>query len=1823
LRPRRIAAVVLILTLTIGAAIVARALTVRDARRDSDRRVELAAAQIRDRIEQGVALTSSLGRYMLDAGSLGVTSPQFTTNALRWLNPAEFPAAAWAEEVRAGDRAAYERRIGQPIVSLDALHTPAPPARSYLPATLVSGFSPLALRGIDLRREPGVAVALRRAITPGGVAATPVTRASDRSAGLFLVAPAPNLIDGLLRPGAVVVFLPEATLRASTSNPPGLRLVSSSRSAAKTGGADTVRKSFFAAAQEFTVVMPKEAVVGPDAALPWIILAAGLVLSALAAVLGVIAGRRAKAQAEVDRIFTLSSDLIAVADFEGRFIRVNPAVDQILGYTQEEFLSKPYLELVHPDDRERTAAEAAAIARGKRTVSFENRYIHRDGTVKVLDWTATPVVADGLMYGVARDVTDRRLAEVELERLAGEQAGLRRVAELVAREAPQAEVFAQVADEVATLVGPADCSVFRDEGDGTATVVAVTGRTLSSGVEPGTRFSLDGDGVIATVIREGRPHRVADTAATSGSIVAQARRVGMRSAVGCPVIVRGRVWGVIGAGRYEPDGFPPDTEERLTRFAELVAAAIGNAQARGEVERLADEQAALRRVATLVALGAEQGELFAVVTEEVAGLFAQVETSINPTIIRFDPGPEFVLVGFAKPMYALELGSRWGAKDLYVSTRVFRSGKSARVDAEDLDAFGGPDAQLLRRQGIIYQVGSPIVVEGRIWGAMTMNSSNPLPPDTGERLASYTELVATAIANADARAEVVRLAEEQAALRRVATLVAQEASHTDVFAAIAEECGQLLGTDDIGMVRFDADSQLVVASSGALEDAFPVGSRRMLEGQNAASQVYETRSTARIDDYASATGPIAEAARSVGVRSAIGSPIVIEGRLWGALLIGSSADEPLPLDTEKRLAQFSDLVATAIANAEARAEVARLAEEQAALRRVAELVAREAPQSEVFAQVADEVASVVGSADCAVFRDEGDETATVVAVSGRIMPTAIPVGTGVPLEGDGVIVTVMREGRPYRVEEASARRGAIVEGAQRAGVRSAVGCPVFVRGRVWGALGAERYEPHPFPAETETRLGRFAELVATAIGNAQARGEVERLAEEQAALRRLAMQVAAGATPSQVFAAVVEEVGRLLEVDRSFLSRFDSDEKLTALAAWSATGERPGVRLPLEFPVGPLGRLILETSAPVRLEPYPGDPSAEVIEGGFRSAVATPVQVKGRLWGFITVARMDEAGPPPGTETRLRDFTELVATALENAESREAVEQLAAEQAALRRVATLVASAAPPVAVFAAVVEEVGRLLAVDQAFLTRFDADGNVTVLAGWRTNGEPPAVELPFQVPAGPMSIEVAETRGPVRLDPYPGDPNAVNLEGAVRSSVAAPVTVRGNLWGFIAVAELGEEPPPPGTEERLDRFTELVATAIANAESRAAVEQLAAEQAALRRVATLVAEGVSPTLVFDAVTAEMSSVFASDGVLLTRYEGTEEISYVAHRGPDASLVPVGTRVPHEPQSVSGTVWRTRAPARMTSDAASPGTLGGVARILGIRTAVGVPIVVDGRLWGVAIAYWRTEQSPAVDTEERMAKFAQLLDTAVANADSRDQLTASRARLLTAADDARRRVVRDLHDGAQQRLVHSIITLKRAKHALSGGAGEAGALIEEALKQAERGNVELRELAHGILPSVLTGGGLRAGVDTVVARADLPVVVDITDRRFPAEIEASAYFIVAEALTNIAKHANADSARVTVSADDRRLHIEVRDDGVGNANPTGQGLVGLRDRAAALGGQLHLSSPPEGGTLLSATLPLSPGDPENGADRAGEPSPSPQAGYDRDLSSRSRNDG
>jgi signal transduction histidine kinase len=373
-----------------------------------------------------------------------------------------------------------------------------------------------------------------------------------------------------------------------------------------------------------------------------------------------------------------------------------------------------------------------------------------------------------------------------------------------------------------------------------------------------------------------------------------------------------------------------------------------------------------------------------------------------------------------------------------------------------------------------------------------------------------------------------------------------------------------------------------------------------------------------------------------------------------------------------------------------------------------------------------------------------------------------------------------------------------------------------------------------------------------------------------------------------------------------------------------------------------------------------------------------------------------------------------------------------------------------------------------------------------------------------------------------------------------------------------------------------------------SEAHLAQLAGEQTALRRVATQVAREASEAEVFSAIADGIGELLGAEEIRMVRYEGDRTAVVVAEAGQLKEVLPVGSRHPLEGENAVSRVFRTGRPARIDDYGTASGQIAERVRSGDTRAAVAVPILVEGRVWGAIVTGTTGDEPFPPETESRLVQFTELMATAIANADARDQLTASRARMLTAGDEARRSVVRDLHDGAQARLVQAIVTLRLAQEAVREKDREAEPLVGEALELAERGIAELRELSHGILPTVLTHGGLRAAVGSVVARLDLPVEFEVPGERFPAEIEASAYFVVAEALTNVVKHANAERAEVRAFVRDEMLRIEVRDDGIGGADPGGNGLVGMDDRVTALGGRLRIESQAGAGTLVAATLPL-----------------------------------
>ena len=538
---------------------------------------------------------------------------------------------------------------------------------------------------------------------------------------------------------------------------------------------------------------------------------------------------------------------------------------------------------------------------------------------------------------------------------------------------------------------------------------------------------------------------------------------------------------------------------------------------------------------------------------------------------------------------------------------------------------------------------------------------------------------------------------------------------------------------------------------------------------------------------------------------------------------------------------------------------------------------------------------------------------------------------------------------------------------------------------------------------------------------------------------------------------------------------------------------------------------------------------------------------------------------------------------------------LASEQAALRRVATLVARQPSPAEVFAAVTEETGKLLHLDSAHLVVYERDETATVAGAWNLRGPPAQLGTRVPLDGDSVVVRVFRTQQPARIDDY-SDATGLVAENVrsigVRAAVGVPVLAGGRLWGVMAVGSSRPEPLPADTEMRIGAFTELVGTAIANSDARTEIERLAGEQAALRRVATLAARGAETGEVFAAVACEVAEVMHLPVAAVQRYEDDGETTTVMAAWSDRPHpFPPGTRCPYHASGLAAQVRQTGRAGRVVDYSRRRGAFAAKARELGLYSVAGAPIIVDGAVWGlVTIA---STDGPLPDrTEDRLAEFTELLGTAIANTESRTELSASRARIVAAADETRRRLERDLHDGIQQRLVS--LALKAGTMAMMTPQpadeiqGELS-LLADGLGTAVD---ELREVSHGIHPAILSEAGLGPALEALARRSAVPVELDLNlGPRLGEHVEVAGYYIASEAITNVVKHARASFIDMRADRCDGALTLSISDDGIGGADPSrGSGIIGLKDRVEALGGTISVLSPPGRGTALHVQLPADP---------------------------------
>ena len=404
------------------------------------------------------------------------------------------------------------------------------------------------------------------------------------------------------------------------------------------------------------------------------------------------------------------------------------------------------------------------------------------------------------------------------------------------------------------------------------------------------------------------------------------------------------------------------------------------------------------------------------------------------------------------------------------------------------------------------------------------------------------------------------------------------------------------------------------------------------------------------------------------------------------------------------------------------------------------------------------------------------------------------------------------------------------------------------------------------------------------------------------------------------------------------------------------------------------------------------------------------------------------------------------------------------------------------------------------------------------------------------------------------------------------------------FIAIAAITSLVLAAVTAERA-----RAAQALARAETAQRV--LADEQAALRRVATLVAGEASPGRVFEQVTEEVGRLLGLPGANVMQLDGTHTATVVgAWSESGAPRFPIGATLDLDGDTLVPRVVRTGKAQRVERYEQVDGTLAATVRAVGYRAGVAAPVSVGGRLWGVLAAATTTDEPLREGLERRLCDFADLVAQALANADAYEKLAASRARLVEVGDAERRRLERNLHDGAQQRLVSVAIGLSVVGNKLESDPAAAREVLSAAQEDLTLGLAELRELARGIHPVVLTERGLGPALDSLLARAPVPVeILELPDERLAPSVEAAAYYVVAEAITNVGKYARASGATVGVSRSQARATVTVCDDGVGGADASqGSGLHGLAARVESLNGRIDVDSPPGRGTRITAEIPL-----------------------------------
>jgi PAS domain S-box-containing protein len=563
---------ILILMIGVTGFVLTTRLQRRDREADARRVARVESVRAQGALADARAFVAGLGNVL--NSEPGRSEQRFARLAVGAAGTVGLIDAMWVQSVPAGARGAYELRLGAPITHLSRTHrfTRAPPAAVYLPATFTTRTRDELRQGVDVSAWAGLRRAIENRANVFAVSASAPSVLGDQP-GFYLLQAA-DYGGGAQRHGFLAVFVPQGWLtRVLDEDPRRIALfLGARRLEGGLSGRRSASESFELLGQPWRIDVAMAPRSAWQSAYPWIALSWPLVLALLVGVTGRGILRRRRAEAEFERMFHVSHDLLCIAGFDGRFRRVNPAFEQALRYPLAELLASPMLRFVHPDDRSRTEEAIARLATGEEMIDFEIRAVRADGVTRWLEWSARPIPGEGVFYAAARDITERK-------QMADQQAALRRVATLVARGESAGRIIGSTVSELQAVVAADATALMRYDTDGSALIVA------SSGDGPfavDTRLPADGDNVAAQVRRTAKAVRMDDYAAASGWVAERLLARGLRSGAGAPIIVQDQLWGVM-VTTWSTSPPPPGAEAGVAQFTELVAVAIANAEGRTQL----------------------------------------------------------------------------------------------------------------------------------------------------------------------------------------------------------------------------------------------------------------------------------------------------------------------------------------------------------------------------------------------------------------------------------------------------------------------------------------------------------------------------------------------------------------------------------------------------------------------------------------------------------------------------------------------------------------------------------------------------------------------------------------------------------------------------------------------------------------------------------------------------------------------------------------------------------------------------------------------------------------------------------------------------------------------------------------------------------------------------------------------------------------------------------------------------------------------------------------------------------------------------------------